>query len=190
MRWLAPGDGDQVAAVYRDAVLSQARGLYSEAQIRAWAQVAQEPAFRAVVAVRVSRLTRDVPDGTALAEAWRLSQGVAVHPIEQVVHAQLGELAARRQHVRNDEASLFDPGAWGAPSYWRVVGPFSPLQHVDLMRRFSPETDAVLDDDYRTAGGEIERRLVPTGRTPVPNCRPVGSTVCCVSCEPAWRRFW
>jgi GNAT superfamily N-acetyltransferase len=49
MRWLATGDGDQVAAIYRDAVLSQAQGLYSEAQIRAWAQVAQEPAFRAVL---------------------------------------------------------------------------------------------------------------------------------------------
>jgi GNAT superfamily N-acetyltransferase len=49
LRWLAPGDGDQVAAVYRDAVLSQTQGLYSEAQIRAWAQVAQEPAFRAVL---------------------------------------------------------------------------------------------------------------------------------------------
>jgi hypothetical protein len=49
MRWLAPGDGDQVAAVYRDAVISQARGLYSEAQIRAWAQVAQEPSFRAIL---------------------------------------------------------------------------------------------------------------------------------------------
>jgi hypothetical protein len=49
MRWLAPGDGDQVAAVYRDAVLSQAQGLYSEAQIRAWTQVAQEPAFRAIL---------------------------------------------------------------------------------------------------------------------------------------------
>jgi putative acetyltransferase len=49
MRWLAPGDGDQVAAVYRDAVLSQTRGLYSEAQIRAWSQVPQEPGFRAVL---------------------------------------------------------------------------------------------------------------------------------------------
>ncbi len=49
MRWLAPGDGDQVAAVYRDAVLSQARGLYSEAQFTAWAQVAQEPSFRAIL---------------------------------------------------------------------------------------------------------------------------------------------
>ena len=49
MRWLGPGDGDQVAAVYRDAVISQAQGLYSEAQIRAWAQVAQEPSFRAIL---------------------------------------------------------------------------------------------------------------------------------------------
>lgn len=49
MRWLAPGDADQVAAVYRDAVLSQTQGLYSEAQTRAWSQVAQEPAFRAML---------------------------------------------------------------------------------------------------------------------------------------------
>ena len=49
MRWLTPGDSDQVAAVYRDAVLSQARGLYSETQIRAWARVAEEPAFRAIL---------------------------------------------------------------------------------------------------------------------------------------------
>lgn len=49
MRWLTPGDGDQVAAVYRDAVLSQARGLYSETQIRAWARVAEEPSFRAIL---------------------------------------------------------------------------------------------------------------------------------------------
>lgn len=49
MRWLVPGDGDQVAAVYRDAVLSQTRGLYSETQIRAWARVAREPAFKAIL---------------------------------------------------------------------------------------------------------------------------------------------
>lgn len=49
MRWLAPGDGDEVAAVYWDAVISQAQGLYSEAQIRAWAQVAREPSFRAIL---------------------------------------------------------------------------------------------------------------------------------------------
>ena len=49
MRWLATADGDQVAAVYRDAVLSQCSGLYSEAQTRAWAKVAQEPSFRAIL---------------------------------------------------------------------------------------------------------------------------------------------
>jgi hypothetical protein len=46
---LATADGDQVAAVYRDAVLSQSPGLYSEAQTRAWSQVAQEPSFRAIL---------------------------------------------------------------------------------------------------------------------------------------------
>lgn len=37
--WLRPlqaGDADQVAEVYRDAVLSQANGLYTPAQVRAW----------------------------------------------------------------------------------------------------------------------------------------------------------
>jgi len=37
LRQLVPADGDQVAAVYRDAVISQAGGLYTSEQIRAWA---------------------------------------------------------------------------------------------------------------------------------------------------------
>lgn len=36
LRVLHPGDLDQVAAVYRDAVISQAHGLYSPVQIAAW----------------------------------------------------------------------------------------------------------------------------------------------------------
>ena len=36
LRVLHPGDLDQVAAVYRDAVISQAQGLYSPGQIAAW----------------------------------------------------------------------------------------------------------------------------------------------------------
>jgi GNAT superfamily N-acetyltransferase len=37
LRRLEPADLNQVTAVYRDAVISQAQGLYSEAQITAWA---------------------------------------------------------------------------------------------------------------------------------------------------------
>jgi GNAT superfamily N-acetyltransferase len=37
LRPLVPADGDQVAEVYRDAVLSQAESLYSPEQVRAWA---------------------------------------------------------------------------------------------------------------------------------------------------------
>ena len=36
LRVLHPGDRDQVAEVYRDAVITQATGLYSPAQIAAW----------------------------------------------------------------------------------------------------------------------------------------------------------
>ena len=36
LRVLHPGDLDQLAAVYRDAVISQAQGLYSPVQIAAW----------------------------------------------------------------------------------------------------------------------------------------------------------
>jgi hypothetical protein len=37
LRVLHPGDLDQVATVYHDAVISQTKGLYSKAQIAAWA---------------------------------------------------------------------------------------------------------------------------------------------------------
>ncbi|QVL53833.1 MAG: GNAT family N-acetyltransferase [Cyanobium sp. M30B3] len=37
LRPLTPADHDALVAVYRDAVLSQTRGLYSPAQIEAWA---------------------------------------------------------------------------------------------------------------------------------------------------------
>lgn len=37
LRPLTPADHDAMVAVYRDAVLSQTRGLYSPAQIEAWA---------------------------------------------------------------------------------------------------------------------------------------------------------
>ncbi|WP_094561301.1 hypothetical protein [Synechococcus sp. 8F6] len=36
LRVLRPGDLDQVTAVYRDAVISQAQGLYTPVQIAAW----------------------------------------------------------------------------------------------------------------------------------------------------------
>jgi putative acetyltransferase len=41
IRRLLPSDFEQVVAVYRDAVISQATGLYSPAQINAWAEHAQ-----------------------------------------------------------------------------------------------------------------------------------------------------
>jgi hypothetical protein len=37
LRPLQPADFDQVVAVYRDAVISQAQGLYTDRQIQAWA---------------------------------------------------------------------------------------------------------------------------------------------------------
>ena len=37
MRILQPSDRDQLAEVYRDAVISQAIGLYSDSQLEAWA---------------------------------------------------------------------------------------------------------------------------------------------------------
>jgi GNAT superfamily N-acetyltransferase len=37
LRRLDPGDFEQVVTVYQDAVISQARGLYSAMQIQAWA---------------------------------------------------------------------------------------------------------------------------------------------------------
>lgn len=37
LRALLPTDLEEVEAVYRDAVLTQAAGLYSDAQVRAWA---------------------------------------------------------------------------------------------------------------------------------------------------------
>ena len=37
MRILQPSDRDLLAEVYRDAVISQAHGLYSDCQLEAWA---------------------------------------------------------------------------------------------------------------------------------------------------------
>lgn len=49
LRWLLPTDVEQVCAVYRDAVLSQAGGLYSESQIEAWSKVPREASFAALL---------------------------------------------------------------------------------------------------------------------------------------------
>jgi putative acetyltransferase len=47
IRLLLPADLDQVLEVYRDAVLSQAPGLYSPAQVTAWAGNAErDPSVR------------------------------------------------------------------------------------------------------------------------------------------------
>ncbi len=47
IRRLLPTDFEQVEAVYRDAVISQTTGLYSPAQINAWAEHAlRDPAVR------------------------------------------------------------------------------------------------------------------------------------------------
>lgn len=44
LRRLLPGDRRELIAVYRDAVLSQTTALYSDAQVRAWADHAAGPA--------------------------------------------------------------------------------------------------------------------------------------------------
>src|SRR3569833_3171595 len=36
----------------------------------------------------------------------------------------------------------------------------------------------------------VKIRLVETGRTPVPICKPEGNCVCCEDCAPGWRMVW
>jgi len=72
IRRLLPSDFEQVVAVYRDAVISQATGLYSPAQINAWAEHAQrDPAVENAL-LRGYGLASCNADDPAIIEAFAL----------------------------------------------------------------------------------------------------------------------
>lgn len=72
IRRIEPSDFEAVIAVYRDAVISQARGLYSERQIQAWAAHAStSPDVRAGLLRGYGLACNPCPDG-GMIEAFAL----------------------------------------------------------------------------------------------------------------------
>ena len=72
LRPLWPSDAAEVIALYRDAVLTQTVGLYSEAQIQAWAEHAgRDPGLAAALQRGWGLASCGGPDGVAI-EAFAL----------------------------------------------------------------------------------------------------------------------
>lgn len=72
LRCLVPADQAELAQLYRDAVRSQAVGLYSEAQIQAWAQHADQGADLAAALQRGYGLASLADPPAASIEAFAL----------------------------------------------------------------------------------------------------------------------
>lgn len=115
-----------------------------------------DPFWAAARALRILQLRNDAPDFYPRVAAWLEEAPAAQSPLESLLRARLGESVARHEHVSNDIGALFDPSPYGAPAFWRVVGPFSTNSHLDSLRSFAPEEDARLADAYVTGTGERE----------------------------------
>ena len=73
LRLLRLEDLEAVLEVYRDAVLSQARGRYSAAQIQAWAGHAANPEVRQALHARLSALRPERDFGFLLSQRGMFS---------------------------------------------------------------------------------------------------------------------
>jgi tetratricopeptide (TPR) repeat protein len=123
----------------------------------------QDPFWAAARVLRVMQLRQQAPDFDARVESWLAQAAASQSPLESIVRARLAESVARDAHVREDAGELFDPGPFGAPPWWRVVGPFSTNAHLDALRSFAPESDPQLADGYITGTGERQTRNSLTG---------------------------
>ena len=94
IRQLQPTDFVQVVAVYRDAVISQAAGLYSQAQIDAWSEHAgHDPGVRMALE-RGYGLVSCNPHDPAIIEAFAL-----LEPMDRLSLLYCRGRSSRRGHA-------------------------------------------------------------------------------------------
>lgn len=94
LRQMQADDFEEVALVYRDAVISQAQGLYSGPQIEAWANHAQrDPWLRRELASGYG-LVSYLPDQPRIIEAFAL-----LNPIDRLSLLYSRGRACRRGHA-------------------------------------------------------------------------------------------
>ena len=168
-----------------DAILDSEPTNATEALIRSWVADAAAMPDESVAAlltdvdwsddwlsaIRALRLLhmRDRLSGKATPDAslfhgiigaWLEHDPGPIHPVEAVVRAELGLTAAAREHNFGMNEGIVDRAAWGAPTRWRMVGPFSEMDVLDFDREFRPDTDAALRDVYEFEGGSLDSRFV------------------------------
>jgi hypothetical protein len=80
--------------------------------------------------VRVYTLLNENESLVPLAAPWLAEQPTPPDPLARLVLLTLQEWAARDVWVRTDADALFDPGPFGAPSWWWVTDTISPFEHT------------------------------------------------------------
>ncbi len=126
------------------AEVALVRLLGLQGQAPAWARLAE----RAAAAVREAR---SLPDAAPSAFA-------------RYQAARLGLRAGREVWVTTDDAAPFDGSPWGAPTQWRVLGPFSLHPHLDTLEPPGElEAGATLPDQAELLGFTRRTQRVTSG---------------------------
>jgi hypothetical protein len=181
LRVLHPGDLDQVAAVYRDAVISQAQGLYSPVQIAAWSNHATtgngiEEALQrgyglASCGQHGEHSQASGESGSAVIEAFglldpvdRLSllycRGRSCRQGRSSAILQALELYARQQgcHQWRTEASQLSKPlllrlGWCIDAEETVIFAGEPFQRWRMIKILCPSPGRVATNEVKTTGG-------------------------------------
>ena len=181
LRVLHPSDLDQVAAVYRDAVISQAQGLYTPVQIAAWSnhpttsnaiQEALQRGYGLASCGEVDQHGKATSETSPAAiEAFGL-----LDPVDRlsllycrarscrqgrssaIVRAL--ELYARQQGCRQwrTEASQLSKPlllrlGWRIEAEETVIFAGEPFQRWRMIKTLSPSPDGVATNEVKTTGG-------------------------------------
>jgi GNAT superfamily N-acetyltransferase len=128
LRQMQADDFEEVARVYRDAVISQAKGLYSGPQIEAWANhVQRDPGLRRALATGYG-LVSCLPDQPRIIEAFAL-----LNPIDRLSLLYSRGRACRRGHATALLGSLEEHARRNGCSTLRTEA--SQLSRPLLLRR-------------------------------------------------------
>lgn len=181
LRVLHPDDLDQVAAVYRDAVISQAQGLYSPIQIAAWSNHAatsnaiKEALQRGygLASCGLSRQQDSATDetGRAVIEAFGLLDPVdrlsllycrgrscrqgrssAILQALEVYARQHGCLQWRTEASQLSKPLLLRLG-WCIEAEESVIFAGEPFQRWRMIKTLSPSPDGVATNEVNSTGG-------------------------------------
>lgn len=86
-----------------------------------------------VQAAFVHAYVNRVPDFGAHVAAWLEDAPAGLHPAEALLRNEMHLVAAWRHHRRALATEHMDRAPWGAPAVWRVAGPLSDAEALNVM---------------------------------------------------------